>query len=45
LLRFRLKFKFSDPLFLLLIPYVLFYYVLKGSFGNWEWKGQKRNIS
>jgi len=45
LLRFRLKFKFSDPLFLILLPYVLFFYILKGSFGNWEWKGQKRNIS
>ena len=45
LLRFELKFKFTDPLVLILIPYILFYFILKGNFSNWEWKGQKRNIS
>ncbi|MDP8219865.1 MAG: glycosyltransferase [Candidatus Stygibacter frigidus] len=45
LLRFSLKFKLSDPLLLMIAPYILFYHVLRGSFGNWEWKGQKRKSS
>lgn len=45
LLRFSLKFKITDLLVLILIPYVLFYFILKGNFSNWEWKGQKRNIN
>ncbi len=42
LLRFRLKFKFTDLIFLLIIPYILIYFTLSGSFGSWEWKGQKQ---
>ncbi len=42
LLRFRLRFKFIDLIFLILIPYILIYFTVRGSFGSWEWKGQRQ---
>jgi poly-beta-1,6-N-acetyl-D-glucosamine synthase len=43
LIRFGLKYKFTDPFILVILPYLLGYYVLRGSFGRWEWKGQRQN--
>ncbi|MCF7911733.1 MAG: glycosyltransferase [Candidatus Cloacimonetes bacterium] len=45
LLHFKLKFKFTDPIILVILPYLIGYFVLRGSLGNWEWKGQKQKES
>jgi len=45
LLRFKLKFKFADLFIIVILPYLIGYFVLRGSLGRWEWKGQKQNQS
>jgi poly-beta-1,6-N-acetyl-D-glucosamine synthase len=41
-IRFKNKMYLSDAFWLIILPYILLYFTIKGSLGNWVWKGQKK---